>query len=103
MSSIKPSMLNRAASGLSVKPSKSVPLTQQPEEVAKQFEGLLLKQMIDSMWSTVPKKGVLSGSNEEEMYRDMLNEALATSISEGKGIGVKDVIMKDLNKLTKKS
>jgi Rod binding domain-containing protein len=81
---------------------KSIPLTQQPEEVAKQFEGMLLKQMIDSMWSTVPKNGLLSGSHEEDMYRDMLNEALATSISEGKGIGVKDIILKDINKVSKK-
>jgi flagellar protein FlgJ len=82
---------------------KSVPLTQQPEEVAKQFEGMLLKQMIDSMWSTVPKNGLLSGSHEEDMYRDMLNEALATSIAEGRGIGVKDIILKDINKVSKKS
>ncbi len=81
---------------------KSVPLTQQPEEVAKQFEAMLLKQMIDSMWSTVPKEGLLSGSHEEGMYRDMLNEALAKSISEGKGIGVKDIILKDINKVPKK-
>jgi flagellar protein FlgJ len=82
---------------------KSMPLTQQPEEVARQFEGLLLKQMIDSMWRTVPKEGLLSGSQEEDMYRDMLNEALAESISQGKGIGVKDVIFKDINKVSKKS
>lgn len=57
--------------------------------------------MIDSMWSSVPKDGLLSGSNEEEMYRDMLNQALASSISEGRGIGVKEVILKDINRLTK--
>jgi Rod binding domain-containing protein len=59
--------------------------------------------MIDSMWRTVPKEGLLSGSQEEDMYRDMLNEALAESISQGKGIGVKDVIFKDINKVSKKS
>jgi Rod binding domain-containing protein len=32
----------------------------------------------------------------------MLNEALANSISEGKGMGVKDVILKDINKFSKK-
>jgi flagellar protein FlgJ len=87
--------------GVAAKP-KSVPLTQQPQEVARQFEALLVKQMIDSMWSTVPKGGMISGSHEEGMYRDMLNEALAQSISEGKGIGVKDVILNDINKVNKK-
>lgn len=80
---------------------KPLPATKDPEVAAQQFEALLVKQMIDSMWSTVPKKGLLSGSNEESMYRDMLNEALANSISEGRGIGVKDVILKDINKLSK--
>lgn len=80
---------------------KPVPATKDPQLAAQQFEALLVKQMIDSMWSTVPKKGLLSGSNEESMYRDMLNEALANSISEGRGIGVKDVILKDINKLSK--
>jgi flagellar protein FlgJ len=78
------------------------PLNKQPEEAAKQFEALLVKQMLDSMWSTVPKGGIVSGSNEESLYRDMFNEALSNSISEGKGIGIKDVILKDFNKINKK-
>ena len=78
-----------------------IPDSKNPEKVARDFEALLLKQMIDSMWSSVPKDGLLSGSNEEEMYRDMLNQALASSISEGRGIGVKEVILKDINRLTK--
>lgn len=82
--------------------NKSTPVTQQPEVAAQQFEALLVQQMLESMWSTVPKKGLLSGSNEEAMYRDMLNEALSTSIAEGKGLGIKDVILSDFNKVKKK-
>ncbi len=80
---------------------KAKPLTQDPEKAAEQFESMLVKQMMDSMWSTVPKEGLLSGSNEESMYRDMLNEAIANSIAQGKGIGVKDVILKDIRRLSK--
>ena len=58
--------------------------------------------MLKSMWSTVPKNGVLTGSYEEGMYRDLFNEALAQSISEGQGIGIKEVILKDINALSKK-
>jgi Rod binding domain-containing protein len=83
--------------------NKSAPVTQQPEVAAQQFEALLVQQMLESMWSTVPKKGLLSGSQEEAMYRDMLNEALATSIAEGKGLGIKDVILNDFNKVKKKA
>ncbi len=80
---------------------KPKPLAQDPEKAAEQFESMLVKQMMDSMWSAVPKEGLLSGSNEESMYRDMLNEAVANSIAQGKGIGVKDVILKDIKRLSK--
>jgi len=68
------------------------------EKAATQFEALLLHQMFKAMWNTVPKGGLLSGSSEEGHYRDMLNQELADQISESQGIGIKDVIMRDLNK-----
>jgi len=80
---------------------KPLPLTKDAAAAAEQFEALLVQEMLKSMWSTVPKEGLLTGSYEEGMYRDMLNEALAKSISEGQGIGIKDVILKDINTLNK--
>ena len=101
MDGIKPPSKSLAAAPL---PSaeKPLPLTQDPKAAAEQFEAMLLKEMLKSMWSTVPQEGMLSGSYEEGMYRDMLNEALAQSISEGQGMGIKDVILKDINQLSKK-
>jgi len=69
------------------------------EKASRQFEALLLHQMIKTMWHTVPSKGLLTGSREEELYRDMLNEALATSISEGQGIGIRDIIVRDMKRI----
>lgn len=83
-------------------PPAKLPASQDAQGAAQQFEALLLQEMLKSMWSTVPKGEMLSGSHEESMYRDMLNEALADSISQGRGIGIKDVILKDLNALNKK-
>ncbi len=74
---------------------------QNPEQVKKaatQFEGLLLQQMFSSMWSTVHTKDALLGSKDEETYRDMFNQALADSIAQGQGIGIKDVIAKEISK-----
>ena len=67
------------------------------KKAAIQFEAMLLQEMLKSMWSTVPKEGMLSGSREEAYYRDMFNEALAGSLAEGKGLGIKDVISKELD------
>ena len=67
------------------------------EQAATQFEALLVNQMVKSMWSTVPKGGLLSGSREEELYRDMLNQSLSEEIAKGQGVGIKEVIMRELN------
>lgn len=73
------------------------------EQAAQQFESLLVQQMLQSMWKTVPEGGLLSNSSEEKnYYRDMLSEALANNIADGQGIGVKEVILKDMVHLDKK-
>jgi len=67
------------------------------EKAGKQFESLLLHQMMKSMSSGTSENSIL-GSKDEELYRDMFNQSLADSISEGEGIGIKEVITKELKK-----
>jgi Rod binding domain-containing protein len=86
----------------SAKTPEKIPATQDPKGAAQQFEAMMLQQLMQSMWNTVPKGELLSGSNEEGYYRDMLNEAISTSIAEGRGIGIKEVILRDISKLEKK-
>jgi|GEM_PF-1242482 len=70
------------------------------KKAAVQFEGLLLQQMLKSMWATVPhEKGSLSASNEEATYRDMFNEALATKIAEKSSLGIASVIERDMKQI----
>ena len=66
------------------------------------FEALLLHEMFKSLWQTVETKGWFGQeeTNEAKIYRDMLNQALADSIAQGKGIGIKDIIRKELTKQT---
>ena len=70
----------------------------QLEKATNGFEALLLHEMLKSLWSTVEVKGWLGGeeTNEAKIYRDMLNQALADSIAEGKGVGIKDIVRKEL-------
>ena len=67
-------------------------------DAAEQFEALLVQQMFNSMWQAIPQEGLLSGSNEEALYRDMFNQALAESLSKNQSLGIKDVIMKEMKK-----
>ena len=71
------------------------------ESAAQQVEGMLLKQMLASMWNTVPKDGMISGSNEEEQYRDMLHQAYADDLSKGQGLGIKQVIIREMQRREK--
>lgn len=68
------------------------------------FEALLLHQMLKSMWDSVKSEGLLGeNSNQAEIYRDMFNQAVSDSVSEGRGIGVKEFLNKELLKQTRAS
>ncbi len=81
--------------GIALK-AKNATTPEAQEKAGQEFEALLINQMMKSMWSAIPNNGMLSGSREEEYYRDMLNEAIAKDVSEGQGIGIKQVILKEL-------
>jgi Rod binding domain-containing protein len=71
------------------------------EKAATDFEALLLQQMIQSMWKSVPSEGLLSGSSEEAMYRDMLSEQLAQELAKNQSMGLKDAVLGEMNKKQK--
>jgi len=65
------------------------------KQVAKQFESLFVQMMLKSMRDTVPENE-LFGSNAEKMYQDMYDKQLSTSISNARGIGLANVIERQL-------
>ena len=66
------------------------------EEAAAQFEALLVQQMFGAMWQAIPKDGLLSGSREEELFRDLFHEALAEEVSKSQSLGIKEIILKEM-------
>ncbi len=78
--------------------AKGDPKNEEAVKAATQFEGLLLKQMLDSMWNTVSKDTLLGSGQEEKMYRDFYTDAVAKDISEKQSLGIKDVILRELTK-----
>lgn len=68
------------------------------KEAAEQFEAVFLQQMVDSMWKSLPNEGLLSGSNEEALYRDMFNQALSEEMAKSQSFGIKDVILQEMEK-----
>ncbi len=81
--------------------SKALTSDAEVEKAASGFEALLLHQMLKSMWETVETTGMFGeDSNQAKIYQDMLNQAVADSVSEGRGIGVKEFVKKQLLKQT---
>jgi len=64
-------------------------------EVARQFESLLIGQMVKSMRQANLGEGILE-SDQSLFYRDMFDQQLALHLAENGGIGLADAIQRQL-------
>lgn len=67
---------------------------------AKQFEALFLNMMLKSMRDTVPEDGALD-SQQSRMFTGMLDEQYANDLSQGHGLGLADMIVRQLGPLAR--
>ncbi len=65
-------------------------------EVAGQFEALFLQSMLESMREASLGDPLFGESDQHEMYRGMLDQQLAAELATGKGIGLADMIVRQL-------
>jgi peptidoglycan hydrolase FlgJ len=65
-------------------------------EAAKQFESLFTKMVLDSM-RKASFGDPMFGSDQGEMYQGMMDDQLAVSLSEGKGLGLADMLIRQLS------
>ena len=63
--------------------------------VAKKFEALMLHSMLKSMRATIVENE-LTGSDGQDMYRDMMDQEIAKNISESGGFGIQAVLARQL-------
>lgn len=72
-------------------------------KVAQEFESLFLNQMLKAMRSAneVFAEGNFTNSNETKMYQDMHDQQLAVSMAKDKGMGLADVLVRQLSQLKK--
>ena len=86
---------------LGVKSSTFAPVDEarKAEKAAEDFEALLLKQMLGAMWQTVPGGGMYGSGTEGVFYRDMFNDGIAKEMAKGQGLGVKDILLRDMQRL----
>ncbi|HEY0973304.1 MAG TPA: flagellar assembly peptidoglycan hydrolase FlgJ [Solimonas sp.] len=73
---------------------------QSPEalrKTARQFESLLTQQLLKSMRAATPGDE-LTGGGQTGFYRDMFDQQLAVHLSNGKGMGIADLLVRQLQK-----
>ena len=67
-------------------------------KVAQQFESMFTRMMLKSMRDTVGTDP-LFGSDAEKSYQGMYDDQLALQLSKGKGIGLSDMLVRQLQRL----
>jgi len=71
-------------------------------ESSRQFEALLLNEMLKAMRKSVPDGGLFEKSNATEIFRDMLDTETTKAASRGKGLGIGEAMYKQLAKTIQK-
>jgi len=63
--------------------------------VARQVEGMFVQMMLKSMREALPKDGMFS-SDSTRLYTSMYDQQIAQQMTSGKGLGLADVIVKQM-------
>lgn len=71
------------------------------KKACQDFEGYFLQQIFDEMRKTIPDSGLVEKSEGHDIYNDMLYEEYSKNIAEGQGIGISDMLYKQLSKSIK--
>lgn len=69
----------------------------QLKKVCKDFEQIMLNMMFKEMKKTVIKSELFENSFAQDTFEEMYNEKITEKISEGRGIGLADMLYKSLS------
>ena len=68
-------------------------------QVARQYESLFVRMMIKSMRDAVGKDPIF-GSDEGQTYQEMYDDQLSMEMTKGHGLGLADMLVRQLQRLT---
>ena len=71
-------------------------------ESSREFEALLLMEMLKSMRQSVPDGGLFEKDTSTEIFRDMLDTETAKAASKGKGLGIGEAMYNQMAALIEK-
>ncbi len=73
------------------------------QKSCKDFEAIILKQMLTTMRKSVPKSGLFNNNFADDIYQSMSDEELAKSLAQEEGMGLGDALYRQLSGQVKKS
>jgi flagellar protein FlgJ len=68
-------------------------------ETAQQFEASFISQMLKPMFDSLNSDGLFQGGQGEEMFRSFLVDAVSKQAAKSGGVGVADVVQREMLKL----
>lgn len=71
-------------------------------ESSREFEALLVMEMLKSMRKSVPDGGLFEKDTSTEIFRDMLDSETAKAVSKGKGLGIGEAMYNQMAELIEK-
>lgn len=79
-----------------VQPSKGALQPDKLEQACRDFESIFIGQMMQQMRQTVPQDGLFSGGRAEQIYTSMMDDEMAKSIAQQRGLGLAEVLYRQL-------
>ena len=71
-------------------------------ETCRDFESLLVQQMLSKMRASIPKSDFFGSKDKEEIFQSMLDEEYAKELSESGSLGLADMLYAQLAALKKR-
>lgn len=78
--------------------NKQIPEQEKIAELCRQFEAVLLRQILQDSQKTVIRSDLLHESSTQGIYRDMANSQLAEKLSHGGGLGLAATLEKEMTR-----
>jgi flagellar protein FlgJ len=68
------------------------------KKTCQDFEAIFIQSMFKAMRKTVPESGLLAKDNSTRMYQDMIDQEIASKISQKQSIGLAEQMYRQMEK-----
>jgi flagellar protein FlgJ len=83
-------------------PESSIQDSKPLHEACQEFESVFIAHLLKTMRKTVPKADVMPHESlSEDIYRSMMDEALANAVARGSGVGLAEILYRQLSRSKK--